>query len=332
MTQESSSKSTPNSHCMVSGMNPTPMDKRIPVLVVSGFLGSGKTTLVSHLLKEAQATGARIAVVSNEFGALGIDQALLGQGTEAYAELEGGCVCCQLSDELVKTLQMLWERVRPDGVIVETSGVALPFDTQLQVWREPVCRWVDDDMAVVVVNAEQLFERRDLEGTFEDQVSSADLLLLNKIDLVPRELLDELEAILHRMAPDAPVVGSIHGQVDPAVLFPPDLHGLRALRRGAGTRPTPHLHEAFLAYELAVEDGIIPQVLTERLQHLGMLRGKGFVRTAEGVRLVQGVGRRIELSEPPFSPPTGLVGRVVIIARNPEVDISHHTPDQGNID
>ena len=166
-------------------MSSGPIDKRIPVLVISGFLGSGKTTLVSYLLKEAQAKGVRIAVVSNEFGALGIDQALLGQGEAAYVELEGGCVCCQLSDELVKTLQMLWERVCPDGIIVETSGVALPFDTQLQVWREPVCRWVDDDMAVVVVNAEQLFEQRDLEGTFEDQVSSADLLLLNKVDLVP---------------------------------------------------------------------------------------------------------------------------------------------------
>jgi cobalamin biosynthesis protein CobW len=306
-------------------------DKRIPVLVVSGFLGSGKTTLVCSLLKEAQANGARIAVVSNEFGAMGIDQALLGQGGEAYAELEGGCVCCQLSDELVNTLQMLWERVRPDGVIVETSGIALPFDTQLQVWREPVCRWVDDDMAVVVVNAEQLFERRDLEGTFEDQVSSADLLLLNKIDLVPQESIGQLEAILHRMAPDTPVVRSIHGQVDPSVLFPPDLRGLRALRRSAGAQPTPHLHESFLAYELPVEDGIAPQNLTERLQNLGMLRGKGFVRTSDGLRLVQGVGRRIELSEPQFSPPAALVGRVVIIARDPGVGKSHDTADQGSI-
>ena len=187
-------------------MNSSPLDKKIPVLVISGFLGSGKTTLVSYLLKESQAKGARIAVVSNEFGALGIDRALLGQGGEAYVELEGGCVCCQLSDELVNTLQMLWERVYPDGIIVETSGVALPFDTQLQVWREPVCRWVDDDMAVVVVNAEQMFEGRDLEGTFEDQVSSADLLLLNKIDLVPQESLAALEAVLRRMAPDTPVV------------------------------------------------------------------------------------------------------------------------------
>lgn len=297
-------------------MNSSPLDKRIPVLVISGFLGSGKTTLVSYLLKEAQAKGARIAVVSNEFGALGIDRALLGRDGEAYVELEGGCVCCQLSDELVNTLQMLWERVCPDGIIVETSGVALPFDTQLQVWREPVCRWVDDDMAVVVVNAEQLFERRDLEGTFEDQVSSADLLLLNKVDLVPQESLESLEAILHRMAPDTPVVQSIHGQLDPSVLFPPDLRGLRAQRRTAGAEPTPHRHESFLAYELAVEDGVKPDMLIERLRNLGMLRGKGFARTSDGLRLVQGVGRRIELSEPPVSPPAALVGRVVIIVRD----------------
>jgi cobalamin biosynthesis protein CobW len=293
------------------------LDKRIPVLVISGFLGSGKTTLVSYLLKEAQAKGARIAVVSNEFGALGIDRALLGQGGEAYVELEGGCVCCQLSDELVNTLQMLRERVYPDGIIVETSGVALPFDTQLQVWREPVCRWVDDDMAVVVVNAEQLFEQRDLEGTFEDQVSSADLLLLNKIDLVPPQSLESLEAVLHQMAPETPVVRSIHGQVDPFVLFLPDRRELRAQRRTAGAEPTPHRHESFLAYELAVEDGVEPDTLIDRLRNLGMLRGKGFVRTADGLRLVQGVGRRIELTELQVSPPEALIGRVVIIARRP---------------
>jgi cobalamin biosynthesis protein CobW len=301
----------------------TVVNARIPVLVVSGFLGSGKTTLVSHLLKQAQAEGARIAVVSNEFGALGIDQALLGQGGEAYVELEGGCVCCQLSDELRDTLQMLWERVRPDGVIVETSGVALPFDTQLQVWREPVCRWVDDDMAVVVVDAEQLFEGRDLEGTFEDQVSSADLLLLNKIDLVPPQSLDRLESILHRMAPDTPVVRSIQGQVDPSVLFPPNLRSLRAQRRTADLQPTPHHHESFATYALPVADGIDPDILVERLRNLGMLRGKGFVRTSHGLRLVQGVGRRIELTEPQLLPPADLVGRVVIIIRGQGADASH---------
>jgi cobalamin biosynthesis protein CobW len=303
----------------------TAMNTRIPVLVVSGFLGAGKTTLVSHLLQQAQAEGARMAVISNEFGALGIDQALLGQGGEAYVELEGGCVCCQLSDELRDTLQMLWERIRPDRIGIETSGLALPFDTQLQAWREPICRWVDDDMAVVVVNAEQLFEGRDLEGTFEDQVSSADLLLLNKIDLVPPESLDRPESILHSMAPDTPVVRSIQGQVDPSVLFPPDLRALRAQPRTAAAQPIPHRHESFLAYELPVEGGIDPGALVERLRDLGLLRSKGFVCTSHGLRLVQGVGRRIELLEPKFTPPAALVGRIVVIARNRGADNANRT-------
>ena len=136
-------------------------------MVVSGFLGAGKTTVVRRLLDDAQRTGVRVAVISNEFGALGIDQALLGETGDAYVEIEGGCVCCRLSDELVAQLQMLWERVRPERIIVETSGVALPFDTQLNFWREPVSEWISDDVVVVVVNAEQVAEGRDLEGTFE---------------------------------------------------------------------------------------------------------------------------------------------------------------------
>lgn len=287
----------------------------IPVLVVSGFLGSGKTTLVRHLLEDAQRTGDRIAVISNEFGALGIDQALLEARDGAYVELEGGCVCCQLSDELRDTLQMLREQVNPTRVIVETSGVALPSDTQLQFWREPVCHWVDDDMAVIVVNAEQLHEGRDLDGTFEDQVSSADLLLLNKIDLVPDTSLTRLEAVLDDMAPDTPIIRCVHGEVEPALLFPPDPEGWRAQRRASVGTQTPHHHEAFVAQELEIEDGIEPQLLVEQLRHQGTLRAKGFVRTSHGVQLVQGVGRRIEVTDAPVSPPERLVGHVVVIRR-----------------
>lgn len=289
------------------------MAERIPALVVSGFLGSGKTTLVRALLKDAQRQGLKVAVVSNEFGELGIDEALLGDGEEAFVELEGGCVCCKLSDELRDTLQMLWTRVHPDRVVVETSGVAMPFETQLNFWREPVSTWVSSDMAVVVINAEQLAQGRDLDGTFEYQVSSADLLLLNKIDLVEADQVDDLLAQIKEMAPETPVVCCTRGEVHPDLLFPPDPGETRD--RSPQELP-PHHHEAFEATEIVIDAGIDPDELLSRIQEMGALRAKGFVETSEGLRLLQGVGRRVELEPPPSVPSPELLGRVVVIHRS----------------
>jgi cobalamin biosynthesis protein CobW len=288
---------------------------RIPVLVVSGFLGSGKTTLVRHLLADAQRSGARLAVISNEFGELGIDSELLGDASDDYVELRGGCVCCRLSDALVDTLQTLRERARPDRIVVETSGVALPFDTQLNFWREPVCHWIEDDVAVVVVNAEQLAAQRDLGETFEQQVSSADFLLLNQIDRVGTEVLPELEKRLRALEPEAPIVRAVRAAVAPALLFPPDPAGRRAQRRAASHEAPPHEHEAFATQTLDFPSGLETGSLRERLSELGALRAKGFVVTREGLRLVQGVGPRIEILETDRAPRPELLGRVVVIRR-----------------
>jgi G3E family GTPase len=286
------------------------MAELTPVLIVSGFLGSGKTSLVRHLLDDARANGERVAVVSNEFGALGIDQAILGQGGEAFVELEGGCVCCQLSDALVDTLQMLRERVNPARVIIETSGVALPYDTQLNLYREPVASWVGDDVTAVVVDAEQLDAGRDLEGTFEAQVTSADLLVLNKLDLVPSSRLAALEARLREFEPDAPIVRALHGRVDPRLLFLP---AGDETKRGASPH---HTHEQFESFELRFEAGVDPETLIGRLRAQGALRAKGFVQSARGLELVQGVGARIELTPAPEGLDPALIGRVVVIRRS----------------
>jgi len=291
-------------------------NSRIPVVVVSGFLGSGKTTLVRHLLADAQRSGRRAAVVSNEFGELGIDGALLSRDGDDYVELSGGCVCCRLSDELVETLQMLRERTNPDLVIVETSGVALPFDVQLNFWREPIADWIETDVAVIVVNAEQLADGRDLDGTFAQQVSSADLLLLNKLDLVAAQTIPELEAALREIEPDAPLVGAIHAQLDPALLFPPDPDGVRKRRRSEPSDIQPHHHEQFVTEEFSVAEGTEPDALVERVRALAPLRAKGFVITSEGPRILQGVGPRIELSKLDFAPPAELLGRIVVVRRS----------------
>jgi len=290
--------------------------KRVPALVVSGFLGSGKTTLVRHLLADAQRVGRRAAVISNEFGELGIDGALLNRAGDDYVELSGGCVCCRLSDELVDTLQMLRERANPDLVIVETSGVALPFDVQLNFWREPIADWIETDVAVIVVNAEQLAAGRDLDGLFAQQVSSADLLLLNKLDLVDPRALPELEVALREIEPDAPLLHAVQARIDPALLFPPDPDAVRARRRSEPIDIRPHHHEKFATEVLTVAAATEPEVLLARVRALAPLRAKGFVITSAGPRILQGVGPRIELSKLDFEPPADLLGRIVLIRRS----------------
>ena len=288
--------------------------QRIPTLVVSGFLGSGKTTLVRALLAEAQAIGERLAVVVNDFGALGIDRALLGAGNARSVELAGGCVCCELSDELVETLETIRRDVAPDRIIIEASGLALPYETQLSLWRPPVSEWVGDDMAVVLVNAAQLAERRDLGDLFEQQVTAADLLVLNQIDCVAASQLPGLEERLRAIEPEAPIVRATQARVDPALLRP-----VEAPSRGRLALPqAPHdhtLHEAFSAEVIEVERGVAEDELVARLRALGAVRAKGFVETAGGMRLVQGVGRRVELSAA-TPPDAALCGQLVVIRRS----------------
>ncbi len=291
-------------------------DIGVPALVVSGFLGAGKTTFVKHLIADAQRQGLKLAVISNEFGELGIDRALLQEeGGPGYVELEGGCVCCQLSGELLNTLQNLWETICPDRVVVETSGVALPFETLLTFWREPVTEWIGESLAVVVVNAEQIAEGRDLEGTFEQQVSSADLVVFNKVDLVPPDSIGRLEDLLHDMAPGAPVIRSIQGEIDTTIIFPSIPAKKTSPNAQRKAELLPHTHEEFEAQELSFPDDLTPEQLIQQLQPLQALRIKGIVNTSEGPKLVQGVGLRIDLSPPPSQFPQEMLGRLVAIRR-----------------
>jgi cobalamin biosynthesis protein CobW len=290
------------------------VSRRVPVLLVSGFLGSGKTTLVRHLLADAQRRGVRVAVISNELGELGIDRALLSGGQGELIELAGGCICCRLSDAFVETLERVRERSDPERVIVETSGVALPYETQLHLWREPVSRWVGEDVAVVVVNAEQLAAGAPPDDVFGQQVSSADLLVLNFLDRVADSEVARLEARLRELEPEAPILRAVHARVDPALLFPPQPQGRRAAR-GEPAAPPAHTHDAFVAEEIALAPGLAPAALRERLRALGALRIKGFAETTQGVRVVQGVGPRIELDACDAPPPPELVNRAVVIRR-----------------
>ena len=165
----------------------------------------------------------------------------------------------------------------------------------------------------MVANAEQIAVGRDLEGTFEQQVSSADIVVLNKVDLVAEDSLKKLESVLQEMAPDAPMIRSIQGKIDPSVVFPP-ASSLSPKRTGKPEH-IPHTHESFVSEELTFSSFIIPEQLIQQLQSLQALRIKGIVNTSEGPKLVQGVGPRIDLSSPPSEFPKEMLGRLVAIRR-----------------
>ncbi|WP_343575452.1 cobalamin biosynthesis protein CobW [Pseudomonas sp.] len=309
---------------------------KLPVTIVTGFLGAGKTTLLRHMLDNAE--GRRIAVIVNEFGELGIDGEILKQCSigcseeEAVGrvfELANGCLCCTVQEEFFPVMrELVARRGDLDQILIETSGLALPKPL-VQAFQWPEIRNACTVDAVITVvdspavaagtfaaHPEQVDEQRKqdpnldhespLHELFEDQLASADLVVLNKADLLDADALARVRAeVAEELPPAVKIVEANSGQLPLSVLL-----GLNAeAELHIDSRPTHHDHEGhedhdhdhdeFDSFHVdlpEVEERALLDALNALVERHAVLRIKGFVAIpGKPMRLlVQGVGKRFD--------------------------------------
>jgi len=329
---------------------------KIPVTVITGFLGAGKTTLIRHLMANPQ--GKRLAVLVNEFGTVGVDGDILKScadencPVENIVELANGCICCTVADDFIPTIEALMALPqRPDHILIETSGLALPKPL-LKAFDWPAIRSkITVDGVVALADAEAVAAGRfapdeaaveaqrmaddsldhetPLSEVFEDQISCADIVLLSKADLAGDAGVAKARRVIEAEAPRRlPILPMEEGRIDPRLIL-----GLNAAAEDdLAARPShhdghdDHEHDDFDTIVMELGEVDDPEALKAAIVRLAreqnILRVKGYVAvTGKPMRmLVQAVGERVRAQ---YDRPWGDMARqsrLVVIGEHDDVD------------
>lgn len=308
--------------------------RKIPVTIITGFLGSGKTTLIQNLVKNAN--GKRIAIIVNEFGELGLDGEILkgsgcGCDEEDIVELSNGCLCCTVQEEFLPTMLQLMERKdKIDHIIVETSGLALPKPL-LKAFNWPDLKpQITVDAVITVVDSvgqatgeicdrekvqsqrladENLDHESSIEELFEDQLACADLVVMSKQDLIDEEQFREVKAVIeNRTRANVKILAAVKGDIPAEVLLGVDAKAEDDVNNRHSHHEDhhhDHVHDhehddAVNSIVVKISAGHTPQTLVKALQELvseqEIYRIKGFIHVpGKPMRMViQGVANRFE--------------------------------------
>ncbi|MEM7761609.1 MAG: GTP-binding protein [Cyanobacteria bacterium P01_A01_bin.40] len=185
----------------------------IPVSIITGFLGSGKTTLLNHILTQQQ--GLKTAVLVNEFGEIGIDNELIIKSDDDVVELNNGCICCTINEDLVKTVHKILERKEKlDYLIVETTGVADPVPVAVTFLSTELRGKTRLDSIITVVDCDNFYAEAQKNSTAAyQQITYGDIILLNKTDLAESETVDRIEKQIRQHCSDAKVIRTVKGEI-----------------------------------------------------------------------------------------------------------------------
>ena len=209
----------------------------VPILLVTGFLGAGKTTVVNHLL--AHAEGRRIAAVVNDFGAINIDAELIEGASDSVVSLANGCICCTLEGDLLRTLANLLRRdPKPEFIVIETSGVADPADIVRNLMDPVIWQEAPLDTVLCVLDATTPVAKLNDDALLRSQLRAADVVAFSKVDLAEQANRTPLRDAVRALKPAAVVVDALNGEVPAVLVFPLDVDRARAPREVAPRRPT----------------------------------------------------------------------------------------------
>ncbi|MBD3677914.1 MAG: GTP-binding protein [Rhodobacteraceae bacterium] len=264
----------------------------VPVTVVTGYLGAGKTTLINHILSAN--AGRHYAVIVNEFGEVGIDGELIETGDEELIELNSGCICCVVRGDLIRTLRnLLRERSDLDGIFIETTGLANPSPViQTFVMDQVMAAKCRLDSVVAVVDALHLREQLTHSPDAADQIALADLVLLNKA--TEADDTPALQAKLRRLNPFADVEMTDRSRIDPARLLNRNGFDLGNVAARLSDAPTDdHIAAGGIASVTVTEDDPLDaERLSEWLQSYLAVHGADILRT-KGIVNAEGEDRKL---------------------------------------
>jgi G3E family GTPase len=307
---------------------------QIPVTVLTGYLGSGKTTLLNRILTETH--GKRFAVIVNEFGEIGIDNDLIVDTDEEIFEMNNGCICCTVRGDLIRIIAGLMRRSRAfDGIVVETTGLADPAPVaQTFFVDDEVRRKTKLDAIVTVADARHLLEQINRTPEAQEQLAFADVVLVNKIDLVDESGLATVERRIRRINPYASIHRTKRCGIELGRILGRDAFSLdRILEVEPGFLTEEHAHEhddEIASLSLVADEPMDPARfvawIQDTTQRYGtdILRMKGIIAMADDDRrfVVQGVHMLIEGgSQRAWKENEALQTRLVFIGRDLPVDL-----------